>query len=349
MTSKPPNLRDSIFLPREISEATLAYYRSLRQFTVEFGTAGIPFFLPEVDAKVNPGLPGELYYWLGRSGHFKTAGLYHVASSLANLLIARNLHDKYFPLFVSTENIIESLTVRESAKTLRFDTNDFRRGKMTDQNLHSLERWLELDRKGNPLVLMGSSYSHGAIPISVELIAQGIHLIEHETGRKCILMAGDFIQNFGASSSITERQMDNTVAIIRDNSKLCQRLCKDTKSFWLVGAQARAEVDDYPNPFPTQRDSAWGIQIEQDANAMVYSVRPWKYKKQNKTQFFTTIQNEFGVSLDDPRLLNLVIMGALKQKEGDVGDRIPVFADPAMGILDSWDKELRSYGRETAF
>jgi hypothetical protein len=57
-------------------------------------------------------------------------------------------------------------------------------------------------------------------------------------------------------------------------------------------------------------------------------------------------QVRFGVDLANPqdkKARHLLVISILKQREEDVGDRVPIFMDPGFGILDNWDESRREY------
>jgi replicative DNA helicase len=297
------NPLDIIFSPAQVARAGTAYIEN----RVQNKNEGIPFYLPSMDDKLLPLLPGELCTIIGRPGAGKSAVMMHWARQRARYLQMSSYIDRVV-VYITYEMHCEELYALHVAAEVGIPVDDMARGKLTEEQLE-LVRNYGVRRASVPLWLLGHSQERRKMRPRIDLssVINSLWRVENweEEGRRDLkidIIFVDYLQRipFEGHPESKVIGIDDNLNKLKDIGLLfsCPVVC---------GVQARREVDDRNPQVPELNDGQWSSATEQVSDKVLSVVRPIKY-----------VQKEgdlFGKMVVQGR--NQMLLCILKQKLGD--------------------------------
>jgi replicative DNA helicase len=304
---------DIIFSPSQVARAGTAYIEARASNKSE----GIPFYLPSMDSKLLPLLPGELLTIIGRPGAGKSAVMMYWARSRAKYLQASQVLDRVV-IYLTLEQCCEELHAFNVAAETGIPVDIMARGHLDEEQIE-LVRNYGVRRTAIPIWFMGHSIERRKKRPRIHLgnIADALVRIENweEEGKRDLkvdMIFVDYLQRipFEGSPESKVIGIDENLNKLKDMALMfaCPVVC---------GVQARREVDDRDVPVPELNDGQWSSSVEQTSDKILSVVRPIKYKKEGEF---------FGKMLVQGR--NQMLLCILKQRLGDCPWTIWTIFDP---------------------
>lgn len=315
MTEDP---RDIVYTPQEIASIGTAYLDYRRRHNNE----SVPLGLDIIDADLNPLLPGDLITILGRPGSGKTGFMMRWARWRAQWLKDQGFVDRVV-VYVTYEQHIEDLHAFHVAASEDISITTMARGEITD------EEWGRVIKAGTervsvPLWFIGHSMERRRKrpKITVSKLAYALESIEDWTDNKNAFTIDtvfiDYLQRVPFEGKIESKTIG-----ISDN---LDRLKDGALAFacpFVVGVQAKREVDNRKLPVPTMEDGQWTSNIEQTSDISFGVVRPRKYRKEGEK--FGSVEVEGHCQM---------LVALIKQKLGKDNLAYWVYFDPVYNQLD---------------
>ena len=294
---------DIIFSPAQVARAGTAYIeaRALNK------TEGIPFYLPAMDEKLLPLLPGELLTIIGRPGAGKSAVMLHWARQRARHLQVSSILDRVV-VYITYEMHCEELYALHVASEVGIPVDAMARGNLDEGQLE-LIRGYGVRRAAVPLWLIGHSQERRKKRPNINLssVIESLWRVENweEEGKRDLkidMIFVDYLQRipFEGHPESKVIGIDENLNKLKDIGLLfsCPVVC---------GVQARREVDDKNPQVPELNDGQWSSSTEQVSDKVLSVVRPIKYVNKEGDMF--------GKMMVQGR--NQMLLCILKQKLGD--------------------------------
>ncbi|MHA2136011.1 MAG: DnaB-like helicase C-terminal domain-containing protein [Candidatus Thorarchaeota archaeon] len=324
MTTQTATPRDIIYTPMDIADIGTRYLDYRRKNK----GAGIPLGLGSVDDDLIPVMPGELVTILGRPGSGKTGFMMRWARWRARQLLEMKEEDRIV-IYASYEQHIEDLHAFHVAAEERINITDMSRGEISDDLWERIEV-AGAARSTLPLWFIGHSMERRRKRPRITLSAMANSLIEIEdwTDPKFTIdmVFVDYLQRIPLDKGVESKTIG-----MSDN---LDRLKDGALAFgcpFVVGVQAKREVDNHDPAIPGMEDGQWTSNIEQTSDKILSVVRPRKYK--NEGDFFGKNVIVKGHSQ--------MLVSILKQKLGKDNIAKWVYFDPAYNQLD--ELEMNHY------
>jgi replicative DNA helicase len=297
-----PDPLDIIFSPSQVARAGTAYIEARASNKSE----GIPFYLPSMDSKLLPLLPGELLTIIGRPGAGKSAVMMYWARSRAKYLQSSQVLDRVV-IYLTLEQCTEELHAFNVAAETGIPVDVMARGKLDEEQLE-LVRNYGVRRTAIPIWFMGHSIERRKKRPRIHLgnIVDSLVRIENweEEGKRDLkvdMIFVDYLQRIPFEDNPESKVIgiDENLNKLKDMALMfaCPVVC---------GVQARREVDDRDFPVPELNDGQWSSSVEQTSDKILSVVRPIKYKKEGEL---------FGKMVVQGR--NQMLLCILKQRLGD--------------------------------
>ena len=121
---------DIIFSPAQVARAGTQYIEN----RVSNKDEGIPFYLPSMDEKLLPLLPGELCTIVGRPGAGKSAVQMYWARSRAKYLQTNHIKDRVV-VYVTYEQHVEELYAFHVAAEMGVPVDAMARGELSPEQI----------------------------------------------------------------------------------------------------------------------------------------------------------------------------------------------------------------------
>jgi replicative DNA helicase len=264
--------RTIIYTPAEIGALGTEYleYRRANK------DSGIPLYIPSVDKDLIPLLPGELVTVIGRPGNGKTGFMMRWARERARWL-ARNGKADRIVLYATYEQHIEDLHAFHVAAEKRMSITDMSRGNLKDSEFEQA-RLAGAARVNLPLWFIGHSMKRRKKRpvISVTNLALALAELEAWSEEKYTIdvVFIDYLQRIPFDGQVEGKAIAT--------SEILDRLKDGALAFgapFVVGVQARREVDQRQIPIPGLDDGQWTSNIEQASDKVFSLVRPSRYRK----------------------------------------------------------------------
>ena len=315
-TTTTADPRDIIYTPMDIADIGTRYLDYRRKNK----GAGIPLGLGSVDKDLIPVMPGELITIIGRPGSGKTGFMMRWARWRARQLMEIGDEDRIV-IYVSYEQHIEDLHAFHVAAEERINITEMSRGEISD------DQWEKVVIAGTrrstlPLWFIGHSMERRRKRplITLTALANGLVEIEDWTDPRFTIdmVFVDYLQRIPFDGKVESKTIG-----MSDN---LDRLKDGALAFgcpFVVGVQAKREVDHRDMPVPGMDDGQWTSNIEQASDKILSVVRPIKYK--NEGDFFGKVI----VKGHSQMLISI-----LKQKLGIDNKAYWVYFDPAYNQLD---------------
>jgi replicative DNA helicase len=270
MATKPFVPGDVLFTPPEAATAarvSLEYRRSHR-------AEGIYIGIPEIDRHLTPVLADNLVTVLGRPGSGKTALMLWWARREAQRLADDGIANKVV-VYITYEQAVEDLMAFNVAADKKLSIESMARGTLSE-NDWELALTSLTGAVGLPLAIIGHSMERRQRRPRLTLtnVAESLgYMIDH-LGLEPHLVFLDYLQRIPGEKYSGDRRLEVSESLDR---------CKDAAlafgAPWIVGVQAKREVDTRDLPIPLLADGQETANIEQASDKIFSLVRPCKYRK----------------------------------------------------------------------
>lgn len=317
-----------VYAPNEIASMTVRYLQERidnKEFAIDLGHK-------DLDEILNPAHPGDLISILGRPGSGKTSFMMRWARYRAGVLSSKDDVSRTVA-YVTLEQTVEDLYAFSLAAETQISITDMARGNITAEQM---EKILGVTSKmmGAPLCFLGHSATHRrARPnLNIDTIRQNLHALEdrgnRNTGKpfKLDMIFMDYLQR-------APYKGNDKVVGLYDVMNGCKELALEFACPFVLGVQAKREVDDRALPIPALSDAQWTSGVEQVSDVVISTVRPSKYKDEGE---------KFGSIVVEGHAQMLVTV--CKQKLGVDNVSKWVYFDPALNHLDRL--EMKTYKLE---
>jgi replicative DNA helicase len=320
------NAHDIIYTPSEIASIGTKYLEQRKNKE----NAGIAVGIPSFDKDFLPLLPGELLSIIARPGNGKTGFMMRWARHRAAQLQAEGDQNKIV-IYCTWEQSIEELHAFDVAADTQISITDMARGNISE------EAWplilsSSMRRVGKPVWFIGHSMERRKRRprISITDLGDALTAIEawDEERYKIDMVFLDYLQRipFDGKPESKTVGMDENLNRLKDGALAFG--CP-----FVVGVQARREVDQRDSPVPLMDDGQWSSAIEQVSDKSISLVRPRKYKQDGDT--FGKGPNAVQVQGE-----NQLLIALLKQKLGVANKVYWAMFNPIYNQLD--EAEVRN-------
>ena len=293
----------------------------------------MPLYLKSIDKNFIPAMPGELVFVLGRPGNGKTGFMMRWARERAKQLKEAG-QDKRVVVYATFEQSIEEMHAFNVAAEERLSITDMARGEITPA---AWKRVLSAGVKRLILPLWFIGHSHerqGKRPrITIQTLETALDAIRQENGQEIDFVCVDYLQRIPP-----ERARDSKTVEVADNVDRLKDLALEVGSPFVVGVQARREVDDREPPIPMMDDGQWSSNIEQAADKIFSLVRPRKYRDEG--EMFNKMRVEGHCQM---------LVSLLKQKLGEDNLSHWVYFDPIYNKLDEMEMREANKAKQYPF
>lgn len=271
-----------VFTPNEVSNATEEYIKEIRANDGD----GMPLYIPrmEYSPKDRKGfLPvkrGEIIAILGRPGNGKTGFMMRWARERARDLKRRAaIGEKTgVVLYWTMEQLVEELRLFHVAAEENISATDMANGKLEnwDTVTNSLRGLVT-----TPLWFAGKSLRRrkDKIKLTEDALRGVLESIETWQGdnikQSVDSVFVDYLQRFRSNGQDWVQFYGDLINGLKD-------MAGDFTTRFVVGIQARREVDKRETPIPQMDDGQWTSSIEQQSDGMISVVRPSHYKSQSE-------------------------------------------------------------------
>lgn len=312
-----------VFTPNEVSNATELYVKEIQTNDGD----GMPLYIPrmEYSPKDHKGfLPvkrGEIIAIVGRPGNGKTGFMMRWARERARDLKRRAaLGEKTgIVLYWTMEQLVEEMRLFHVAAEENISATDMANGKM--------ENWEPVTNSlrglvTTPLWFAGKSLRRrkDKIKLTEEALRGALDSIETWQGdvikQQVDSVFIDYLQRFRSGGQ-------DWVQFYGDLMNGLKDMAGDFTTRFVVGVQARREVDQRAEPIPQMDDGQWTSSIEQQSDGMISVVRPSHYKAQGESFGDVIVQGH-----------TQMIISVLKRKLGPENFKSWVFFHPEYNRLD---------------
>jgi replicative DNA helicase len=265
-----------VFTPLEVSTATESYIEELQKHDGD----GMPLYIPSMEYKLKdkqgflPVKRGELITVLGRPGSGKTGFMFRWARERAKHLKGQNKVVLYWTM----EQMVEELRLFQVAAEENISASDMAGGKLPSWD--GVKRSL-VDLYSVPLWFAGKSMRRrkDRFKLNEESLRGALDSIETwqgdnvETEVDSVFV--DYLQRF-------RPEKQDWVQFYGDLTNGLKEMAGDFATRFIVGVQAKREVDERKTPIPQMDDGQWTSSIEHQSDGMISVVRPAKYRREGE-------------------------------------------------------------------
>lgn len=304
--------QDLLFAPADVARigiANLDYRRKNKGMAIPFG-------IPSVDKDYLPLLPGELETIIGRPGNGKTGVMIQRARKRAEYLAAKG--ERRAVVYATCEQTVEELYAFGVAAETGINISSMARGEINNGEWAKIEL-ATMTQGAMPLWLIGPSKEkrRKRPRITVSAVVDTLFYMEDSAGIKADILFLDYLQLVKFEGR-AESKTIGTAEVL----EACKDGALHTDCPWVVGVQARREVDVQQLQIPGLDSGQWTSGIEQFSDKVWSVTRPSKYRKSG--EMFGSME----VKGTSQMLLSL-----LKQKLGVDNKAYWVYFDPAYNKL----------------
>lgn len=321
-----------VFTPVEASNATEKYTDEIRANDGD----GMPLYINsmEYSPKDRKGfLPvkrGEIITVLGRPGNGKTGFMLRWARSRARDLRIQAASGKEIGvvLYWTMEQLVEELRLFHVAAESGISATDIANGKIESGQWKQIQDKLR-DLHTNPLWFGGKSLRRrkDKIKLTEEALYGALESIEVWQGdnvkQQIDSVFIDYLQRFRSGGQDWVQYYGDLVNGLKD-------MAGDFATRFVVGVQARREVDQRQVPIPQMDDGQWTSSIEQQSDGMISVTRPSHYKAKGESFDGVAIENH-----------THMIVSVLKRKLGPENFKQWVWFNPEYNRLD--ESEMNNF------
>lgn len=314
MAAKPFIPGDVLFTPPEAAHAT----RVALEYRRDHRSQGIYLGIPAIDRHLTPVLADNLVTILGRPGAGKTALMLWWARREAARLAESEVKNKVV-VYITYEQAVEDLMAFNVAADKQISIEGMARGTLSEGDwtraLASLTGAV-----GLPLAIIGHSMERRLrrprltltnVAESLGYMIDTLHLEPH-------MIFLDYLQRIPGEKYSGDRRLEVSESLDR---------CKDAAlaygAPWVVGVQARREVDSRDMQIPQLADGQETANIEQASDKIFSLVRPCKYRKDGEAFGSVTVRG-----------YKQMLVSLLKQKLGIDNISEWITFDPAINSVE---------------
>lgn len=316
-----------VFNPQETSRLSIERLEYRR----ENKHLAIPFYLDQIDKHMIPLLPGDLITVIGRPGNGKTGFMLRWARARAAKLCEHLVQDRII-LFVTYEQHIEDLNSIQMAADSGVNVTSMARGEVTDSEFAALRK-AAVNRAMMPLWYVGHSMANRQERprISPSVLIENLQRVEADRGVAIDAVFVDYLQRIPFDGRPESKLVGTTEVLDQMKDFALVLNCP-----FIVGVQARREVDARNYPVPGMDDGQWTSNIEQASDKVFTVCRPAKYANEGDL---------FGPSNVPVKGHTQMVITLAKQKLGPDNISEWVYFDPAYNKLDGL--EIKHYNLRT--
>jgi replicative DNA helicase len=267
------------------------------------GLAGLSTGINIVDQKTAGLVNSDLIIIAARPGQGKTA---FVLSIMRNLAI-QGIPTGIFSLEMSNEQLVDRLIIQDS------DVFGFKVKRNTLDNFDRERLYQSASRVRNWPLLINDQAG-----ISIRKLKSKALMWKKKYGIKLLVV--DYLQLMGGDN----KKGQNREGEISEISRALKVLAKDLNIPVIALSQLSRAVEARPNKIPQLSDLRESGAIEQDANIVMFLMRPEYYKMTEPVEF-----KGINYAVD-----GLCIVEIAKNRDGDVGAFPVKFSGPIMKFLD---------------
>lgn len=273
MASRTFSPGDVLFTPPEAAKAA----RAALEYRREHRAQGIYTGIPNVDRHLTPVLADNLVTVLGRPGAGKTGFMLWWARREAQRLAAASVKNKVV-VYITYEQAVEDLEAFNVAADKHISIDGMARGTLSSADWESVLASLT-GAVGLPLAVIGHSAERRQrrprltltnVAESLAYLADTLHLEPH-------MVFLDYLQRIPGEKYSGDRRLEVSESLDR---------CKDAAlafgAPWVVGVQAKREVDNRDLQIPQLSDGQETSNIEQASDKVFSLVRPCKYRREGE-------------------------------------------------------------------
>lgn len=310
------NPQDIIYTPSEIVTLGLNYLDERKKNKFH----GLPLGIKKIDADFIPALPGELITIIGRPGNGKTGFMMRWARWRADEIRKAGELNRVV-VYITLEQSIEELNAFDIAADTGISVEIMARGTMTDDDREAVNMAAN-QRYKKPLYLIGHSMERRKKrpTLNIDTIALALAQIEsmHDESMAIDAVFVDYLQRIPTPPGSESKTigLDEVLNRLKDG-------CLAFGCPFVVGVQAKREVDSYKNQIPEMSDGQWTSGIEQVSDKSFSVCRPRKYRNEGEDFAGIIVQGH-----------NQMIVKLLKQKMGAANIEYNVMFDPRYNRLD---------------
>lgn len=317
-----------VFTPLEASNATERYIDELAANDGD----GMPLYIPrmEYSPKDRKGfLPvkrGEIITVLGRPGNGKTGFMLRWARMRAKHLQEQGSDSVV--LYWTMEQLVEELRLFHVAAEDNISATDMANGKLNGDQWEGVKGTLRRLHT-TPLWFAGKSMRRrrDKIKLDEQALRGALESIERWQGDAikqqidCVFI--DYLQRFRSDGRDWVQFYGDLVNGLKD-------MAGDFATRFVIGVQARREVDQRDVPIPQMDDGQWTSGIEQQSDGMISVMRPSHYKTQGETMDGVPVRGH-----------TQMVVAVLKRKLGPENFKEWVYFAPEYNKLDQ--AELKNF------
>lgn len=315
-TTQNTNPQDIIYTPSDIVTLGLNYLDERKRNKFH----GLPLGIKKIDADFIPALPGELTTIIGRPGNGKTGFMMRWARWRADKIRAAGELNRVV-VYVTLEQSIEELQAFDLAADTGINVEVMARGTMTDAQREQISV-VANQRYKKPLYLIGHSLERRKRRpvLNIDTIALALAQIEtmHDEQMAIDAVFVDYLQRIPIPPGSESKTigLDDILNRLKDG-------CLAFGCPFVVGVQAKREVDAYKVQVPEMSDGQWTSAIEQVSDKSFSVTRPRKYRNEGEEFDGFIVQGD-----------NQMVVKLLKQKMGKANIEYNVMFDPRYNRLD---------------
>lgn len=315
-----------IFSPQEASRLAVERLK----FRRDHRDLAIPLGIGSIDEYFNPLLPGDLVTVIGRPGNGKTGFMLRWARYRAEYLEEKNILNRAV-VYITYEQHIEDLHSIQMAADQGINVTKMARGELIGEDWNKIIK-AAVRRAVMPIWYIGhSSANRKERPrLTPSTVITNLQEVEREREMDIDCVFVDYLQRIpfdGRPESKTVGTME-VLDAMKDFA-----LALDCP--FIVGVQAKREVDSRPVPIPGMDDGQWTSNIEQASDKIFTVVRPAKYANEGEM---------FGTMIVESHTQMLVTLA--KQKLGPDNLSKWVYFDPAYNKLDELEIEHHDLNKD---
>lgn len=273
---------DVLFTPTEAALAArnaLAYRR-------EHQAEGIYLGIPALDRHLTPLLADNLVTVIGRPGHGKTGIMLWWARREARRIAGQD--GKKVVVYITYEQSVEDLMAFNVAADRQLSIEAMARGTLPESDWQQVIAALSANVT-LPLAIIGHSMDRRSRRprLTLSNVAETLAYLVDKLHAQPHMIFLDYLQRIPGEKYSGDRRLEVSESLDR---------CKDAAlaygAPWVVGVQAKREVDGRDIPIPMLSDGQETANIEQASDKIFSLVRPCKYRKTGETFGKTLVQGE---------------------------------------------------------
>lgn len=310
-----------LFTPEEAGIVTANHLRARREnknFAIPFGLKSIDNEDKEGNGYV-PLMRGEVESVIARPGHGKTGTMVARARARAAFLKSKGLDKTRAVVYITLEQMVEELNAFNIAADRRMSITKMAKGEITDAEWKiCLEEGI--NRRYVPVWNIGYSGASDKKQIRVDLdgIEGALRLVQDQHKMDLDMVFIDYLQRIPY-----DRAESKTIGVSDCLDGIKNLAMWKLKFPCVVGVQAGRDVDDRPEPVPTDADGQWTSNIEQTSDKIISLVRPRKYRREGDKFGSVVVQGHCQI-----------LVSVLKQRMGASNFARWEYYDPIYNKLD---------------